>query len=1290
MALSLQQQLANQFSAKVNSTSFLDRFAHDVGNTAKGFVPGLLEIGKTVAHDAGAAFRGQDFRSDDLAGGMWGGFRDQSFIPALATGQFGEAWSRFSDRPFSGMLDATLAAPAFKATTFAGSRLGTLESRGRFAELGGYQKLDPNAAGSVRGALAGISDGTDPSMFGNLPATMQIGGITQPTRNFFGLGKSDTMNIGDDLWARQVHRTINPTVKTDPIAMNLRDQLDNPEGVLDDDLSQTLMMPRSENELWAKAGDAAAPLFAKAFPGYVSRRWGKKLTRDTMRTGMVAGDQANFHYGKAIEDIDPVLERIAPDMTPEERYRALGLATLVNAHGRSVDEMSKVRDYYSPTAAQIPTELAEEMYDLPLYEFMQKTNTGFFPYDVSKDGSRSFLDPLTHPDTSLTVRQLMEKYGDELPNNFSYESVSPALKDALDKQMKARQDFFVSWDNALQDAQNNGYSWYVKGEGSERRPITREDLEADPNLIDNLDHNYIRAGAGDEFTADPQVIAETLEQLRNVRTVKDLNAVSNPIVATLMEKWRDHRRANPEGPSRAAVYVREQLRRMQQEGGIKGRMTELQKLARGLRDARYYSDTLKNKSAATLGINDLQRGLVTRMEGSVNPGIVNVLDEILDPESPMGPVVQQLMDTEEYGKWVEYKDAVTRKSREIEQERLDSRLLDDERASWNEQRLRRWMNDDTDGGTFFPMRYQRKEGPETVEVEKNPELRRSDEISEPGSPYEVYLSGQFDLDPNVHVRNLKRQNDLLTHDRLIGRIREMAVHIPDEELARNKKLVTKEADLGSNSRAGQYVLLDSDGPLNADIRKIRNDLESLAYDIRVQGGDNAAEDLLDLIDDLDLQANGDVRNLAIPTEAYKAIKNEISTGVEALGKFYEAYREVGDWWKFTVLHARFPSWFRNNWIGAQLMLLMSGGATKMPGAYANSLKWADPKKHEFLGEAFPEARSLGSAQQARGLKLMRMIQPDGPFAAQREKLLGVLNKLSDINANYADSPARLARVSQILDERVSQLVQLGKQNGIDIQDTPELRQRMVEHEPTRHGIAQEMLRDMVDFSDLGRREREWLVAILPFWSWMKGSAKALARLESDHPERVWAMEQVADVGERESIADAGQAAPDFARGWYNIFGDQWMSTGGWNPYEAPMDLATMGMGFVPGGMSYRQFGTENLFGNMNPVISGGAASVLGKDPFFGTPMANDNPMDTFLKMQLRNPIATTLMLPWQKQGPTATTNKTIPGSLANLMGVPTVDPRWGMVWSRGVDEAQERFQNPAVLRQLNAQAQGIS
>lgn len=1387
MALSFQQQLANQFSAKVNKPSFFDRFAHDVGNTAKGFFPGILEIGKTVASDLGTlSGGGGPYRSDNLVGSMAKGFMDQSFIPPLLTGQGGEAWDRFNARPFSGLLDATMAAPAYRATTHVGSRIGSESSRLKFAELGGYRQLAPDSAQSLSQSIGGFVGGNT-SAFDSMPATLSFTDGAGAAREY--LGKPDYMKIGDQHLLRRTERSLLPSGKdvagTD-LASRHRAVMESPEGTLGEDPSRMLTTPRADNELWARAGDVAGSTFNDLFPNFGSKRLARKIQRRLMAQNRVSGDTVLSAAGQADGALIQHLQERYPDMTPEELRAAAGDAVFVDSFGMQPDEILQYNSRWDPEAAPIPDTLPETHLDETPVSHLEKYGTTLMP----KNPDGGVADLFRNEDSRLTIREILEKHGSDINDRYVYTRVSPAQKDAFTRYYETRIGLEQAAREALdhQDVSHGFVDWTYRDQNGNPQRLDREAFDADPDSISDLIENrglqpQRAMGDGTLLDSDWNHLPWVgQEQIRGARAAlegashrRDVSRVDHPLVQALYNEWdrakqqygseakftrartfidrvltrlekgerpdlrdmasRTHVVDGPGDFSKAPFdYTAARVQRayedlsgrdrvtqlLEQSGGDaariedlvlgehKKRYDDLTALYKQMSDARFLFQQLSNRTFGVLGMEDFRRGVNTPIE-TYRPGIYDRIKETVDPSTEYGQLVRTILQDPKFREeYLPVYDAARNQGADAAREVLGGNRLPEERIQQNQARLRRFLTGQDGEGKFFTMKYPQREMPEGVDYPEHMRMLMSPASqSGPGSPIEVFLSGRFDTGPDVHVRDFLKNNDLRTQQRLVDNIRDSSLVLNDKELAEyeSKNVIQNESELGGNRIERPWVKLSRDGALIKEIKLVQRQLDPILHQLRVTGRSDIADNIQEHVDELAAidptldpysrtvkQSAGDPEVLSvqelehrlIPTPMYLSLKNEIEQSRRVTS---EALKMVGAGWKLTVLHARFPSWFRNNYIGAQIMLAMSGGLTDFAPAYAKTMKSMDGENHQMLTEAFPEASELGSAHIARGINNIKLAEQNPKLG----RMFEILNKMSDFNQKWADSPARIARTQQIFDEKVAQLQDMARKNGHELEDTPELRRSMLETPSIRDKIAQEMLSDMVDFSDMSRMEREWISAFFPFWSWMKGSSKSTMRLAADHPERVWGMEQVADVGERESIDDAGAAAPDFARGWVNPFGDTWMSTGGMNPYEAPMDLFTMGLGFVPGGMSYRQFGTENIMGNMHPLISGGAASVLGKDPFFGTPLANDNPMDTFLKMQMNNPIfKQTIGMALQQTGPRSTTNKSLPISLANMGGIPILDPRWGQVWARGVDEAQERYGTSAAIGWLNPPAVGIS
>lgn len=1401
MALSDAQKWANAFSDQVNpQPSFVDRFVKDMSDTAKGFVPGLLEIGKTVGHDLATPFTGNSFRSDNLVKGMAGGFKQQSFIPSLLSGHFGEAASRFSAKPFSGLLDASMVFPAASTAGRIGRSVGTEASRTSWAKFGGYVPIVGSSADALRGSLTNLG-AEGPSVFDRLPATLQTDSVLVPTREFFSGSSPQSMMIGDTPLLRRRSRTMLPggTDKFESeLAAQHRNQLNLPvDKTLGEDPLRQQVRPRADDELIAKMGDKAEDWFDQRFPGFASRRLARKIQRRNMTRGRVSGDVALGAAGRADDEMNPVLEELAPDMSPEERRQALGDALLAaSINGGDVDEIMRGIERWNPETTPLAETIDPELLDLHPTEYGLKTGT--MPFRQDENGG--ILDPFDHDDAGLTVRELIDKYGETFAEQYSARRLSPAQMEQLNNYSTARADVIRRAREALEDQDYSAgfIDWKYADENNAPRRLTREDLDANPNLafqaiernlgaprgnVENLQMLDQSGGLTDLARERIQAARNALSTLQSGRgTRKDIAALETPLVQQLMKVYEEAEQgkvalARPHAYIRRAMdrlekgedltiddlaptgwrknldpgFRREQepafqrynalaakVRQAFQYGTGRDRFDELVEQVgstdpaaiekvlseqhgqsfnelvdawRAMRDSRAMFDSTSRYTRGQLSTADFMRGKNVSVANEA-PGVYSRMMEALSDASPRAGLVKALLADERFEPYRRYKQAITNKTGEISKEILGGNRLPEESIEQKRRRLAQWtLGTEGDLGEFFPMKYQRVERPEAEEVDSvMGDLRKTADREEPGNPFEVFLSGRFDTSPDVHVRNYLRQNDKLTHDRIIDNIYDSALVKTPKELSDPKMRGTyiHEKDVGKNNSksAAPWVVLNPDGPLIKDIKSARASIESMAYTLRENGKHDAADALEGFMDDIEgvdptiqradrsvraaasdqeTKAPKELKHHLIPTPMYSALKKEVENSIASVNLAADAMKKAGGYWKFSVLHARFPSWFRNNFVGAQIMLAMSGGLSEMGTAYSKIL--GDTPESQLLQEYIPEAAELGSSHIARGIRSMQLTDEAGPMA---NNFFKAMDWLSDVNQKYADSPARLARTQQVFDQKVKELQQLSSQHGIELEDTMELRQKMLQHGPTRDAIAEEMLRDMVDFSNMGRLEREWITALLPFYSWMKGSSQAAQRMLSDHPERVLAAKEIADVGARETTADAGQAAPDFARGWYNLGGDAWMKTGGWNPYETPIDLFSMGLGLVPGGMSYNQYGTENLLGNTHPFLSGGMAAILGRDPFFGTPIENDNPADTFLRRQLDNPVLDFMGVFKDGTGPTSTTNKTPAMNLMNILGLGLVDPRWDAVHARGYDEAMERFRNPGTVQALNPLAAGIS
>lgn len=254
-------------------------------------------------------------------------------------------------------------------------------------------------------------------------------------------------------------------------------------------------------------------------------------------------------------------------------------------------------------------------------------------------------------------------------------------------------------------------------------------------------------------------------------------------------------------------------------------------------------------------------------------------------------------------------------------------------------------------------------------------------------------------------------------------------------------------------------------------------------------------------------------------------------------------------------------------------------------------------------------------------------------------------------------------------------------------DEMQVKRTLLQDPDVRSRVTEQVLSDMVDFTDLGKFERDYVASVFPFWAWMKGSSKASFKMLVDQPENVWAMAQIGDHGAEVTNEQMGSAVPEFARSWILPHGKMdglAINTGGMIPWEQPLDLAASALGLLPGGVSYRQYGADNLLGSMHPLLAGSIEGMTGRDLFTGTPLPNESWGTTLLKRQLDLPIINMLnpnSLQYQ-QANTATRERDPMTAWANWAGATYFDPRWGAVHERGVEEARERYGNTGTLQRL--------
>lgn len=1304
-------------------TSLLDRAVHDLSNTAQGFFPGLAAIGGSVAHDVGSALSGGrgGFQTDDLVKGMGKGFLDSSFIPALASGHPVEAFKRASDRPFSALLDATLAFPAHRALATGATRLGHRTGDAAMLDWGirnrGMREVAPEMAGLVGDALNPRTG----SKAGNAPASLEfLDGPAGPTREYMPRTVDDIEILGDRTFLRRTKRTMPIGVLNNLQGENAKEITNNTlteylsgdrsafgDGSFSTSLAKdpaiALTSYRAQNEGIARIGDAASELMSKIPAGRfsASSRIGSKLTR-------MHGAHLNRDVDVETLTGERLMKKVINQLRMDhpEKYgqmedadirQAVSLGEFVRAGGSSDNYIRAASNYSaSDRIGQYMKRLEDEadtevtVHPLDLSTVDARTKAGI--YLKHNKEYEPGVDPFAiDPDAGrhLTVREFMDKHNvpsaDNKPTysvkveSLAHQAARRRLRDRMNETYDTLRDRFVADDSHL-------YDWKLHDKDGGVVELRRDDF---------LSTN----SKGKKVVNEPVLRARVLEPVLSGEYMLYVNGkpIDHPHVA---QQVMEGVAANPEDSvGSVRQMINDQIMNAQKEQSKVNAFDEV--------------------TTYELDQQALRNGMVQSFGDTQDAGIAKLLRDLYHNENATHDI-----DNESLAAYREWLDNLRDKDGKGYAERLRGIMSKEgvgNDISQNRDRLSRWVESDVErqGNGFWPMRYQGK-GKDGQIIDREAVGNRGDAFfnnkglpweREPGDPFRVFLTGEFRIDDKVMLDNFKKNRELLASERLFGNLKELGMVVDDAKYTEmyNKGYITTMEEIAQNPKMrGNFIKIEKNDWVGQSVREVRPLLEEIASMLRAKeniAGSMIIRKALKLIEGMELDpdnhaigrnakapensnlVSGD-QHVIIPADIYMAAKREMENSKIIVGSVMKNATEV---WKYMVLHARFFEWMRNNIIGAHLMAALSGGVMRYASDMARIA--TDPKYRELMKGLGADERMADvlSNGQSSLIRKKRIIDDDltetGPIRRVAHKVQEGFNYLSDVNNKVADNPTRTLRIMQGMEDQLSVFKKLTGQ-GDDLQITPEMMERYMTDDVLRGELARRTNTEMVDFSDMSAYERKWLVQIFPFWSWMKGSTKAGARLWADKPGTVWAAGQISDVANERMEDQHGPLIPDFARSWFDPgeSGGNVLSTSGFLPYMTPIDFTQTAAGLVPGflgGLSYRQYGSENLISNANPILGGTLMALTGRNTYFGTPLKNDNFIDTLANGQTGLPIIRLLKGLYDPvAGPDQTTEKDRALTLLNYAGVPIRDPRWGQTHRRGADELNERYRSRAAMGEL--------
>lgn len=546
---------------------------------------------------------------------------------------------------------------------------------------------------------------------------------------------------------------------------------------------------------------------------------------------------------------------------------------------------------------------------------------------------------------------------------------------------------------------------------------------------------------------------------------------------------------------------------------------------------------------------------------------------------------------------------------EADKVRLGANALNQDNVVRNTDRLAMLFGKDGQG-SFFVARPKYGDPKGTKRIKGDSDIEVLDE-NLPGDPQELIAKGILDTSPEVHLKNYLVSKNDASKQELADSVADASVSIgsAQQKAYIDEGMAVTEEGFRKGARETPYVIVEPNGDLYKRIEEMQPLANQAARRLKEDGyHDEAANiqqtareafeatgdgdfSLGDMIRNPKLRGEIDDTRYMIPREMYEAIRKETDDSTSALSSFLQL---SATGFKVSVLHGRWPAWVLNNTIGAQLYLALTGGTGRMiPHAGAG----------QMVRDYFPDVVGAGSKEVASGADdLGRVAQTNvDKLLATRPGKVGkrVVDTLGDWNQKIADEPARLARLEQVVEERFQSTVRLAKARGIEIPDTLESRRKMLQDQTVREDIAAEVLDDMIDFTTLSRFERKWVSNVIPFWTFIKGSTKSTYRTMSDHPGRVWPVQELGSFGADLTDQEYEGGSPEYLRALLPVANGKALSVGGWNPYSQQSALLSLGAQALSGNMPT---GQEHPFSMVNPALTVPMEAINKRDTYTQYPL----------------------------------------------------------------------------------------
>lgn len=1289
---------------QAGKTSLLDRAVNNLSDTAKGFFPGMLHIGGTIGSDVVNVATGKKrpFQIDNLGMDMAKGFAQNSFLPPLLLGHPGEALHRASQRPLDALLDASMVFPAYSGTAKLAASTGALTKSAPMLEWGtkaqGLVKAPAEIQASLRNIMetkagSGLHDPTLPMTVADLPASFEVGGEKLLGREWLQ-DPTSVKSYGGDLYLRRAQRSIpwGPATKTGDggeaeimDSANASSSLMNPVGTLRDDPYRELTTYRAKNPLLAQAGDSFHNVVASSprLNRFTSKRLGKKMVQNNIQNLRTDHDDALIATNRLLDDFykEVTAQEGFADLPRESFNQLVADKTFLRSAGFDVDDVAGAIERLNPEIAYNTLD-AQGILDMS-------------PADMMASGLRFDID---HSDGHLSI------------NPEDYATV---------------RDFYNSHEN----------DFFSKNEEGAVRPKVKIQALSENHLTALRDHSSSKMQAVNELARLDDLARRNFHtpmisrngELSRISDFGDQGALLEALYKDPETKLELH---PDEKLYKAMSDVKDQMiLEMDDAPHASGKAWIKDDLSANMAAFNEAFSQYKRRNA------ELQNYEKYSAHHLSNDGLFNKGEVIGDPLSTAPGLIDQLkqiqrnehlknvnFDGQAATSLFSYLDELAKRGGDKAQQSLSidgKSMLTEDRLAENQMRTRDMLDAkgemDVTDPSFYPMLKKKHENDTLTSLKRRehdvaPEMTVLD--SSAGDPHAMLLSGDFRVDHNVLLDYYRRESENLAGTKLFQQLKDMSYKVSGDELKKLRKSghLTTSKDFREGRNPKNFIEVQRNDFLNEEVREMIRNNDTLAAGSRSAGdmesalafeenskllrGMQIGPDDIALTDkrmDIHIAKKIDTDEAyVVPTELYAGALDELKKAQAAMGSLYMS---IQNGWKFMVLHTRFASWMRNNLIGAHLMAAMSRG----PINYLNHLIKSFDPKYKAAFDAFDDPRNAdvlqsGSASIVRSNAIVNADPSQmNSFERGMHKIDNVKGVFSDFNAKWADDPMRKFHM---MDQMLDQVKLMENQLGRKIDITPDLVNKFLEDDVLRSEMARRTGIDLVDFGDIGESEKKWLATVFPFWSWMKGSTKAAQRIAADKPGSVIAAAAIGEAGAERTHEQHGKFVPEFAKEMFDPgeAGGFTINTAGFNPFMTPIDFMTTGAGLVPdiipgdstNAMHYNNYGSENLISNMNPILGGAIQAATGKNTYFGTPLPNNSFGSNFLNQTLTGlplyKVPQSLIM--NETGPDATSQTSRAMTLAQYLGIPLKDPRWGQLHARGVDELNERYKNPAAVNEL--------